>query len=860
MKTGLMEQLNTARFSKYLKILKQNKAYAYGLGIVLFLVVLISIYSLRSNTPMIWQPVPEQLLFALQYDNANKSLPLETQLTRLIPANSFNQWAELIGITGINENYQPKEILVAWHTATGNSLDQLFIWRFDEQVLDSLHQLINENKVDVKPRQYRGEKIFSASLNETVFSFYNYKNVLVGSYSSLLLEASIRQISEGNSMAKGFAFPTTQPEHVLLLANLPAFKSWLPSLFDEFPLSVNTIDNRKFAPIVLQFQLNGDNLKSRGDLRGKVDGTPNSGLNGFDVPAEVLFLSKQSIESGINEASILQRRALLKERFGFEAAKLLASVETELIQFILTRKDFYQSGKLIGITLKDSIMAAQQLALLNPEGQVNNNGFTRIRQPEFPSLLFPNALRSYTATFYQIKNGKLWLGNFEPNSTQIDRLSEIATQSGNKLFLRGSELFPYLTADISDSYVDDFSKVLENIAQGFYAKNDNAVYAEIILKGAEKQQYKIDTLFEVGLPQQVKQKVYQVKNHDTQATEFLWQDAKSRLALLSDTGTILWRKAVWQYAVSDIYQADIYNNQKLQYVFASEGRIHAYDRLGRTVNGFPMALPTYFEAQHVYPFRWQNEKEQRFLVGGSVPGGKDAAGGILYLYNRYGGLSRGWAPRKLEAPFACAPELVNHQGKDLMLVLLRNGSFYALDKSGRVQPGFPLITNMTCSQPFVVANKAGGKAATFMSEGGTLITVSLNGKLVKRESVISRASITTFTLVANKQQLGDYVIGMQQGNNLSIKDPNLQDLFTYESKNDDTKQLAYYDFGYGKAVFLVFSPKNKSVILLNKQGEKILEESIFTEIMPVVNFDTSTQTYSALVASKSKMRLIEWKD
>jgi|GEM_PF-5987649 len=869
----MFKEENKALLNKYLDELKEHRVYVLAIGALIAFVFLFILLQ-NKPIPLVWQAVPNNLLFAIQYSNEHEQTSLQASLQKslkddistITSLKIFNHWNAIVEAIAIYESYQPEETLVALHTNSNNEISPLFIWRFNEEKV-ALLSLILANKTNVvKTRKYRGKSIFTIPLNKKVFNVYRHKDLLIGSQSPVLLEASIRSLSESKKEFSQEDLPQTKPEDFYLTLNRSMLKQWFSTHFVKSPFATIQSEEKQFDPLVFNLQKEGNVITLTGKQQVISETWLSQEQEEILALDEIVFFSRQPVKKKSNNEKLAERRTLLEKRFGLEFEKVFANFKGEINSILFKRKDAYQLGKMFKIALKDSAEVAKQLALLHPKIPINREGFTRIQQPNFPYVLFSEglienplteiSLQDFSASFYQIKNEELMLANFEPHLSDQDSLFQPFYQNDVQLLLKWRDLLPYFATKMDQSYQKSLAEVFEIVDNGFVLTSGKGAFGQLHIKESAKINLEPDTLFEIELPRNVREKIYQVKNHNTQGKEFLWQDAKSRLVLLSDTGEILWRKAVWQYAVSDVYQVDVYNNRKLQYVFASEGRIHNYDRLGRTVNGFPIALPTYFEAKFLCPVRWKNEKEQRFLVGGNVPGSDEV--GAIYLYNRYGGISRGWRPRKMEAALACAPKVVRFKGKDLVLVLLSNGSFYVLDKNGRVQKGFPLITNMICSNDFTISGTAENPIVNFISEGGTIISLNLEGKLVKRQSMNSRAAHIYYSLVSNQQSLGEYVVAVQEDRKLSIKDADLQNLFTYEFDEVSKKEIAYYDFGFGKEVLLLFSPKNKTSVLVNRYGEVIIEHLPLSQIKPVLNYDILTQKYNLLVENNGEMCSIEW--
>ncbi|MCH8317821.1 MAG: SpoIIE family protein phosphatase [Bacteroidetes bacterium] len=129
-------------------------------------------------------------------------------------------------------------------------------------------------------------------------------------------------------------------------------------------------------------------------------------------------------------------------------------------------------------------------------------------------------------------------------------------------------------------------------------------------------------------------KPYVVKNHYDNSLEIFVQDSHNQIYLLSKSGKILWKKSLGEPIVSDVFQVDLYKNAKLQYLFATPGKIYAFDRKGNIVKNYPTQLVE--KGLSLQVIDYDNSKNYRFLVSDD--------NGNIYMYNKEGLNLQGWNP------------------------------------------------------------------------------------------------------------------------------------------------------------------------------------------------------------------------
>lgn len=81
-----------------------------------------------------------------------------------------------------------------------------------------------------------------------------------------------------------------------------------------------------------------------------------------------------------------------------------------------------------------------------------------------------------------------------------------------------------------------------------------------------------------------------VKNHRTKGMDVAVQDIENNLYLISDTGSIFWKKQIDGEIMGDIQQIDIYKNGRYQLLFNTANTLYLVDRNGKDVNPYPKAF------------------------------------------------------------------------------------------------------------------------------------------------------------------------------------------------------------------------------------------------------------------------------
>jgi len=97
-------------------------------------------------------------------------------------------------------------------------------------------------------------------------------------------------------------------------------------------------------------------------------------------------------------------------------------------------------------------------------------------------------------------------------------------------------------------------------------------------------------LWQLDLDTTINSKPIVVKNFSNKSNEILISDAANKLYLIDKNGKILWKRAINERIMSNIYQIDFYRNGKLQFLFNTENHIYLIDHNAKDVEDFPIKL------------------------------------------------------------------------------------------------------------------------------------------------------------------------------------------------------------------------------------------------------------------------------
>lgn len=152
---------------------------------------------------------------------------------------------------------------------------------------------------------------------------------------------------------------------------------------------------------------------------------------------------------------------------------------------------------------------------------------------------------------------------------------------------------------------------------------------------------------------------FKVKNSGTGKLNTFYQNRHLSLCLQDENGKDLWG-IPFKYPICGFVEGiDYYNNGKIQYLFAADGKLYLIDRLGRFVSGFPADLGKKIVlGPAVYDFSGAKGYTAMVLHGDNTIG----------YYDLHGKAVDGWKGIKPEATIKSLPELLEWKGAKYWII------------------------------------------------------------------------------------------------------------------------------------------------------------------------------------------------
>ena len=320
-----------------------------------------------------------------------------------------------------------------------------------------------------------------------------------------------------------------------------------------------------------------------------------------------------------------------------------------------------------------------------------------------------------------------------------------------------------------------------------------------------------------------------VRSHLSKEIEILIQDSINHLYLLSKDLKTQWKTVVNSSIIDHIEQMDFYANNKLQYFFISDKAIHVIDRLGRNVEGFPVAIKA-GGLEYASVVDYDRSKRYRYLMA-------DAKGNLT-LTDKTGVPLEGWSPRVIGGRLIKTAKHYRILGKDYFIAIQQNGMANLLNRRGEMGKGFPMDLGIRPAGDFFLTLKNSLSTTYFsvVSNDGMKVEFGLDGQIKRREALIKRTSATKFSLIKSKDSESFVFLRVDTGK-LAILDPDGRILLEFENPGSTDWELSYLENRLKERYYCFYDKYQNFSYVYNDKGQLILGQPIESTQHPALYFD-----------------------
>ncbi len=333
------------------------------------------------------------------------------------------------------------------------------------------------------------------------------------------------------------------------------------------------------------------------------------------------------------------------------------------------------------------------------------------------------------------------------------------------------------------------------------------IYTTIKIALNSKKQQISETIWEVRLDTIIATKPFIVLNHNTQEKEIIIQDVANKIYLIDKSGKILWTRQLDGEIISDIFQIDYYENNKLQLLFNTKSKIYCIDRIGNWLEGYPIALNSP-ATNGISVFDYDYDKNYRILIA--------TKNKKISLYSKEGKIIDGWQFNKTKTNVN--GKIYHFKNKDKDFIAFRDRTqIYILNRKGeiRINPEANIPLSKNSRMYFSRDNKYSKAHFSITNPSGTIYSIFENGK-IKKEKIKTYSNEHFYSYKdINGDNVSDFIFTDKSQTNV-YNGIDKKRIYSYSYDENIINDIAVYKFT-DSDIRIGTSSKNK-IYLINNEG------------------------------------------
>ena len=343
-----------------------------------------------------------------------------------------------------------------------------------------------------------------------------------------------------------------------------------------------------------------------------------------------------------------------------------------------------------------------------------------------------------------------------------------------------------------------------------YSTGENDLfYTNVFIRHNPQSKEDITSLWETQLDTSFSSKPYLVINHKTKGLDIFIQDDANKIYLISNTGSIYWKKQLSEKIMGDVKQVDALKNGKLQLVFNTLNSIYIIDRNGNNFAPFPIKLPS-AATNSMCVIDYENKHDYRLLIA--------CRDKNIYNYSATGKKIEGWKIPTTQDLVIVPVERVVVGEKDYVIIADQSGKIYVTDRQGNTRLMLKEKLNTPVNKISVEAGKDLARTKIISADSnGTISRLSLTDGL-ERMHFMNFENAPAFEYVDTDGD-GNREFIFIENKQLMVfnQDKSLVTSFTFDSPQDLNPQIFF--FGSKDVRIGVLCPASKEIHLINNAGK-----------------------------------------
>ncbi len=632
----------------------------------------------------------------------------------------------------INETKQP-EGLLCFSPLGKNSFEYTYISKFDPSII----QVDSLNTKQIETINYSEKTMYKISSKGSSFFATRQDSILIASSSQILIENAIRVHANPLPIDKDLqkAYDVSGIDNTMsLLINGKKLKNIHDSFFPKSELK--SLDNFSgWASLDATVEQNAIYLD--GIAIEKDSLTSTIGIFDSTTPQENRIATITPVSSKGFVSFTYDDFETIKRNLSEAQERELEDIPDHLDEILTGVSEvgiiFLEKENVLAINSLDPETAIKSLGENKIETYRNIPIYTYDSPQSFSQILTP-LVKNIDASFYFTYNEFIVFGSSRSilrdvianilNQTLLNQqeyykntVKNLSDESSILIVGNIKNLKEYISENIQETYTSQWDSlnykgyqttILQIIKENDFA-HIHGVLQKNIAKGTATS---VTQVASTTLENKLLTKPILVKNHRTKGMDIATQDIENNLYLISDKGSIFWKKQIDGEILGDIQQIDIYKNGRYQLLFTTSNTVYLVDRDGKDVAPYPKKFDNNI-TQPLALFDYDKSKRYRIVI---------TQGNQLKMLNAEGQIVTGFGFKGAETDITLPPKHIRIGTKDYILFPEKSGKLNILDRLGRDRIAVKEKINFSKNEWYQYQDKF-----TSTTVDGKLIQVQENG-------------------------------------------------------------------------------------------------------------------------------------
>jgi hypothetical protein len=391
-----------------------------------------------------------------------------------------------------------------------------------------------------------------------------------------------------------------------------------------------------------------------------------------------------------------------------------------------------------------------------------------------------------------------------------DFSGSLPSRAGYFFYCVPSGIVDYLSGFLNDEIINSLKHNINSLrkiqACGYqFTASNGMIYNTLSLNFKEQVREETGTEWETLLDTAACIKPFFFTNHNTGAKEIFIQDYKNSAYLINAAGRVLWKVALSEKIIGNVFMIDYYKNGKYQLLFSGKNNLHLLDRNGNYVERYPVKLRSPGSGPLAL-FDYDNNKDYRLIIPGEDK--------LIYAYDISGNVVKGWKPFRTNGVVRSEAKFFRISGKDYLIASDEN-TIYFLDRTGNVK--LRLKDPVTRARGSEIRFIQGSDPELVLSApDGALQFVSFDGTVRKTTFKKFSGDHSFDFFDVNGDGFGEYLF-IDSGI-LYLYNHNKSEIFTRNFNSDELEGPIYFVFSASEREIGVFDNRKKLIYLIDKNG------------------------------------------